>query len=144
VIAEGKNTPGVVDVLVVPTLAGGFDMAKQPLLWSSVALLALWACGTESAGDQFTEEEGRAALVEACETQQGIGRLKREHGDDYCECWADKAQEVLGEANYSRLVQASRAELASDDVADREKIARENTELYSSVSSAAQSCGRRS
>lgn len=117
-------------------------MPKYPLLWSSVALLGIWACGAESAGDEFTEEEGRAALMEACETQQGIGWLKREYGEDYCECWADKAQEVLGEANYSRLVQASRAELASADVADRERIARENTDLYSSVSNAAQSCGR--
>jgi hypothetical protein len=117
-------------------------MAKHSPLWSSVVLLGLWACGAGSAGDQFTEEEGRAALIEACGTQQGIGWLKREHGEDYCECWADKAKDVLGEANYSRLVQASRAELASADVADRERIARENTDLYSSVSNAAQSCGR--
>jgi len=115
-------------------------MPKHPLLWSSVALLGLWACGAGSAGDQFTEAEDRAALVEACNTQQGIGWLKREYGEGYCECWADKAREVLGDANYSRLAQASRAELASADVADRERIARENTDLYSSVSNAAQSC----
>ncbi len=117
-------------------------MARQPMLWCSVALLGLWACGAGSAGEQFTEAENRAALVDACESQQGIGWLKREHGDNYCECWADRAQEVLGEANYSRLVQATRAELAAADVADRERIVRENTDLYSSVSSTAQSCGR--
>jgi hypothetical protein len=116
-------------------------MAKQPLLlWSTVALLGLWACGPERSADQFTEEEDRAALIEACDSQQGIGWLKREYGEDYCECWADKAQEVLGEENYGRLVEASRAELVAADVADRERIARENTHLYSSVSSAAQSC----
>jgi hypothetical protein len=81
--------------------------------------------------------------MEACETTQGIGWLKREYGEDYCSCWADKAKEVLGDDNYSSLVQASRAELAAGaDVADRERIARENTHLYSSVSHAAQSCGR--
>lgn len=118
-------------------------MAKKPLLWSSVALLGLWACGAGPASDPFTEEEGRAALIEACETQQGIGWLKREYGEDYCGCWADKAKEVLGEENYSSLVQASRAELAAGaDVADRDRIARENTHLYSSVEAAAQSCGR--
>jgi hypothetical protein len=84
----------------------------------------------------------QCSLIEACETQQRIGWLKREYGEDYCECWADKAQEVLGEANYGMLVQASRAELASADVADRERIARENTHLYSTVSAAAQSCRR--
>ena len=118
-------------------------MAKRPLLWSSMVLLGLGACGADRAGDQFTEEEGRAALIKACETQQGIGWLKQEHGEDYCECWAEKAQEVLGEMNYGRLVQASRAELASADVADRERIVRENTDLYSSVSNAARSCTSR-
>jgi hypothetical protein len=82
--------------------------------------------------------------VEACDTQQGFGWLKREHGGDYSECWADRAQEVLGEVNYTRLVQAARAELAAADAADRERIVRENTDLYSSGSSAAQSCGRTS
>lgn len=115
-------------------------MSKQPLLWTGVALLGLWACGSGGAGERFTEEEDRVALVDACETQQGIGWLKSQHGEDYCQCWADKAKEVLGAANYSELAQASRAELASDDVADRERIARENTHLYSSVSNAAQSC----
>ena len=119
-------------------------MARQPLVWSSVAVLGLWACGAEDTGEQLSQGEGRAALLEACETQQGIGWLKREHGDGYCECWADKAQEVLGEANYSRLVQASRAEVAAADVADRERIVRENTDLHASVSTAAQSCGRAS
>jgi hypothetical protein len=117
-------------------------MARQRLMLSGLALLGLWACGAGSSGDELTEEEARAALVEACETQQGIGWLKSEYGDAYCECWADKAEEVLGEENYDKLVQASRAELASADVADRERIARENTHLYSSVSNAAQSCGR--
>jgi hypothetical protein len=115
-------------------------MAKQPLLWSTIALPGLWACGTERSADQFNEEEGRAALIEACDTQQGIGWLKREYGEDYCACWADRAQEVLGEENYRRLVEASRAELVSADVADRERIARGNTHLYASVSNAAQSC----
>lgn len=114
-------------------------MAMRYVL-TSVALFGLLACGAGTADDQPTAEDGRAALIEACETQQGIGWLKREHGDDYCGCWADRAQEVLGEANYVRLVRVSRAELAAPDVADRERIVRENSELYSSVSSAAQSC----
>jgi hypothetical protein len=115
-------------------------MVKHPLLWSTVALLGLLACGAEASEEGFTEEEGRAALIEACDTQQGINWIKSQYGEDYCECWADKAREVLGDENYGQLVQASRAELSSADVADRERIARENTHLYSSVSSAAQSC----
>src|SRR5690606_21098001 len=115
-------------------------MTKLALVWSGIAVVGLWACGAGNAEDSFTEEEGRAALIEACGTQQGIGWLKREYGDNYCDCWADKAKDVLGEANYGKLVQASRAELAAADAADRETIARENTDLYSSVSNAAQSC----
>lgn len=117
------------------------EMTRQPLLWTTLVLVILAGCGSGDTTQQIEEGDPRTALLEACETQQGIGWLKREYGDTYCECWADKAQEVLGEDNYGKLVQASRAELGAENAADRERIVRENTHLYSSVSNAAQSCG---
>lgn len=114
---------------------------QRSLLWAGFVLIMLGGCGGDETRQEAETSDPRAALLEACETQQGIGWLKREHGDAYCECWADTAEEVLGEANYDRLVQAARAELRAADVAERERIARENTDLYTSVSNAARSCG---
>lgn len=103
------------------------------LFSGSLLILTLAACGG-------TPTDGRATLMAACDTQQGIGWLKREHGEQYCECWADKAREVLADENYGKLVAAAAAELKAADNADREKIVRENTSLYSTVSNAARSC----
>ncbi|MGE0552231.1 MAG: hypothetical protein AB7R55_02250 [Gemmatimonadales bacterium] len=104
-------------------------------------MLALMACaGGAERGGGDSPAAAREVLVSACSTQQGIGYLKREYGENYCECWADKALEVLSTANYRTLVDASRAELAAADGADREKIARQHTEIYSTVSTAAQAC----
>ena len=46
-------------------LAEERDMARQRLMWSGLAVLGLWACGAGSSGDELSEEEARAALVEA-------------------------------------------------------------------------------
>ncbi|MEZ4587049.1 MAG: hypothetical protein R2909_11660 [Gemmatimonadales bacterium] len=108
---------------------------------ASGALLALMACGGGAAqGGGDAPADAREVLLSACSTQQGIGYLKREYGESYCECWADKALETLSAANYRTLVEASRAELAAADRADREGIVRQHTEIYSTVSTAAQAC----
>jgi hypothetical protein len=101
-----------------------------------VALAALVAC---SGGDPI---DSRAALMASCETSQGIGWLKREYGDSYCDCWADQANEVLSSENYQTLVKAAQAETKAADKADREKIIRQHTEIYSTVSGAAKRCAK--
>lgn len=98
--------------------------------------LGLLACGGGEAIDEV------AVLTEACETQQGIGWLKREHGEAYCACWASEAKNVLSEENYAKFVEASAGELKAADEADREKIVRTNSPLYTTVSAAARSCAR--
>lgn len=103
-----------------------------------VALAGLVACGGSEPIDS------RADLMAACETSQGIGWNKREYGDNYCECWADQANEVLSSANYQTLVKAAQAETKAADKADREKIIRQHTEIYSTVSGAAKRCAKAS
>lgn len=100
------------------------------------ALAALVAC---NGGDPI---DSRAALMASCETSQGIGWLKREYGDGYCDCWADQAKEVLSSENYQALVKAAQAETKAADKADREKIVRQHTEIYSTVSDAAKRCAK--
>ena len=88
--------------------------------------------------------DGRAVLLTSCETQQGIGWLKREYGDNYCECWADRAKEILSSENYQTLVKAADAETKAADVADRVKIVRQHTEIYSTVSDSTRRCEKKS
>lgn len=102
-----------------------------------VVLAGLAACG---GGEQI---DNRAVLMASCETQQGIGWLKREYGDSYCECWADQAKEVLSSENYQTLVKAAEAETKAADGADREKIIRQHTEIYSTVSDATRRCEKK-
>jgi hypothetical protein len=101
-----------------------------------VAFAALVAC---SSGDPI---DSRAALMASCETSQGIGWLKREYGDSYCDCWADQAKAVLKSENYQTLVKAAQEEVKAADKADREKIIRQHTEIYSTVSEAAKRCAK--
>jgi len=118
-------------------------MTHRTFTWLGFVLVAGWACGgSADAGGNGAGDGGDAvaALTAACESQRGIGYLKREHGENYCECWVAKAREVLADDNYRTLVEAARAELRAADEADREAIAREHTTLYSTVASAASSC----
>jgi hypothetical protein len=101
-----------------------------------VVLAGLAACGGSEPIDSH------AALMTSCETSQGIGWLKREYGESYCDCWADQAKEVLSSENYQTLVKAAQAETRAADMADREKIYRQHTEIYSTVSDAAGRCAR--
>jgi hypothetical protein len=114
-----------------PSLAGAAGLA-----------LALTACGGATDNGIGGGIDARAVLLESCNTQQGIGWLKKEYGEAYCECWVDQAKEVLGTDNYNTLVSASAAELEAVDDADREKIARRHTEIYSTVSAATGKCAR--
>jgi len=112
---------------------------KQPtIVVGGVLLLALSACGD---GEPI---DSRADLMAACETSQGIGWNKREYGDRYCECWADQAKEILNSSNYQTLVKAAQAEMTATDKANREKIIRQHTEIYSTVSGAAKRCAKAS
>jgi hypothetical protein len=113
-------------------------MIHNKLAGCGITVLALAACGGGEAVD------GRASLMSACESSQGIGWLKREYGDNYCTCWADQARDVLSAENYRTLVEATQAELKAADKADREKIIREHTEIYSTVSAAAKRCAKKS
>jgi len=110
-------------------------MMKKSGLGALVLALAI-------SGD-VAAQDGRATMMSACETQRGIGWLKRNHGERYCDCWADQAKEVLSAENHATLLKATEAELEAADKADREKIRREHTELYSTVSRAAKSCARK-
>ena len=101
-----------------------------------VALAGLVAC---DGGDPV---DSRAALLASCETSQGIGWLKREYGDSYCNCWADQAKKVLSSENFQTFVKAAQAETKAADKADREKIIRQHTEMYSTVSDAARRCAK--
>ena len=92
------------------------------------------ACGGGSSIDDT------AILAESCNTQQGLGWLKREYGDGYCDCWVAQAKEVLSAENYRTFVKVNEQELNAADAADRERLARQHTELYSTVSAAAKSC----
>lgn len=101
-----------------------------------VVLAGLAAC---EGGSQI---DSRAALMASCETSQGIGWLKSEYGESYCDCWADEAKEILSGENYQSLVKAAQAETEAADEADREKIVRQHTEIYSTVSDAAGRCAK--
>lgn len=103
--------------------------------------LALTACGRSDSG-VGGGIDARATLLESCNTQQGIGWLKQEYGEAYCECWADQAKENLGTDDYNTLVSASAAELEAVDDADRTKIYRRHMELYSTVEAATGKCDR--
>ena len=111
-------------------------MRQTRLFAVGVLLMALVACGGGNPVDS------RAALMNSCETSQGIGWNKREYGEHYCECWADQAKEVLSSENYQTLVTAAQEEVKAADKADREKIIRQHTEIYSTVSSAAKRCAK--
>lgn len=110
-----------------------------PVLCGAV-FLAVSGCGDSGGG--AARVDVRDQMLEACNTQPGIGFLKREYGQQYCDCWADQAREVLSPANYATLVDAVAAELKAADNADRDKIARRHTEIYSTVHDAAARCAR--
>lgn len=112
------------------------SIVNYPRCFALVVLTGLAACG---GGETI---DSRAVLMASCETSQGIGWLKREYGDSYCDCWADQAKEVLSSENYQTLVEASQAETKAADKADREKIIRQHTEIYSTVSNAAKRCAK--
>ena len=107
---------------------------KNQLLVGAIMLVSLAACSEGSKVD------ATATLMEACNTQQGIGWLKKTYGEKYCDCWVSQSKASLGEENYERFVSANDAALKAVDKADREKIASQYTELYSTVSSAAKVC----
>lgn len=113
---------------------------NMPFALCSALLLAMSGCG--DSGGAAARVDAREQMLQACDTQQGIGWLKREYGEQYCECWADQAKEVLSPANYATLVDAVAAELEAADAADRERIARRHTEIYSTVADAAARCAR--
>ena len=101
-----------------------------------VLMTGLLACGSGESID------GRSVLMASCETSQGIGWYKREYGDGYCDCWADQAKQVLSGDNYQVLIKAAQAETKAADEADRERIIRQHTEIYSTVSDAAKQCAK--
>lgn len=108
------------------------------VLIGATMFVALTACGGRTG-----KTDDRAAIIEACNTQQGAGWLRKEHGENYCECYADTAKEKMDADSYKTLAAASREELqAVDDEAAREAIARRNTRVYSEASHHAQSCKR--
>lgn len=106
------------------------------ILFLSAWSLLLMACGRSETIDS------RGNMIAACETKQGIGWLKREYGDHYCECWADEAKKILSPENYDVLHKAVQSELKATDKADREKIYRKHTAIYSTVASAVKSCAK--
>ena len=108
----------------------------KTIFFLSACSLLLVACGNGESVDS------RGNMIAACETQQGIGWLKREYGEHYCECWADEAKKTLSPENYDVLNKAVQSELKATDKADREKIYREHSAIYSSVASAAKSCAK--
>jgi hypothetical protein len=112
-------------------------MRQTKTVAGGVFLLALTACG---AGEPI---DNRAVLMTACESSQGIGWNKRNYGDRYCDCWVDQAKEVLSGENYETLVRGAQAEMKAADKADREKIIRQHTEIYSTVSGAAKRCAKK-
>ena len=103
---------------------------------TALAFTGLAACGGGEPNDP------RAVLMTSCETSQGIGWMKREYGANYCDCWADQAKEVLSTANYQTLVAAAQAEIEAADEADRDRIARRHTEIYSTVSESVKRCAK--
>ncbi len=112
------------------------NFKKSCHLFALVVVAALMACSSSDPIDS------RAVLMASCESSQGIGYLKREYGESYCDCWADQAKEVLSSENYKTLVKAAQAETMAADKADREKIIRQHTEIYSTVSDAAKRCAK--
>ena len=108
-------------------------MKDLKMVACGIALTALTACGG-GGGSGGGAVDGRASLLASCSSQQGIGWLKKEHGEQYCECWADAAEQSLSPDNYKTLVKATQAEMKAADNADREKIVRQHTEVYSTVS----------
>jgi hypothetical protein len=116
-------------------------MTALKLLTGAIALAAIAAIAACGGGGKAND---RAAIVEACNTQQGAGWLRKEYGENYCECYADTAKEKLDADAYKTLAAASREELkAGDDEAAREAIARRNTRVYSEASHQAQSCKKK-
>ncbi|HNR22300.1 MAG TPA: hypothetical protein PKL49_04675 [Steroidobacteraceae bacterium] len=114
------------------------QMAMMKLLIGATLFVVLAGCG----GSAGTTDD-RTAIIDACNTQQGAGWLRKEYGENYCECYADTAQQKLDSDSYRTLAAASREELkAADDEAARETIARRNTGVYSEASHHAQSCKR--
>lgn len=107
---------------------------KQTVLL--LALLPLAAC-TEADGGEAASD-AREVLIEACDTQQGAQWLRNQYGEEYCTCWADQAREELDDETYTRLVEATRAELAAGSDAEREAIARDAFQAYAQASDAAQ------
>lgn len=108
-------------------------MNNQHLV-GAMMLVSVTACSEGSKVD------ATATLAEACNTQQGIGWLKKEYGENYCDCWVSQSKTVLSGDNYERFVSANAAAIKAADKADREKITRQHTELYSAVSAAAKAC----
>lgn len=117
-------------------IMGNWMIRGRHCLIVLVTVAGAAACGGGAPGDS------RATLMASCETSQGVGWYKREYGERYCDCWADQAKEVLSDANYQTLVKAAEAETKAADEADREKIIRQHTELYSTVSDAARQCAK--
>lgn len=99
----------------------------------SMVVVTLGAC---AAGEGDTPDE-RTVLINACETQQGIGWLRKEYGENYCACWADAAKDSLGQATYAQLVKASRAELKAENETERESLARAAFGAYAQAADAA-------
>lgn len=113
-------------------------MTMMKALIGAALVVALAACG----GGTGTEDD-RTAVIEACNSQQGIGWLRKEYGENYCQCYADTAKAQMDADSYKALATASREELkVVDDKAAREAIARQNTLVYSEASHHAQSCKR--
>ncbi len=103
------------------------------VLAGGLVLLVFAGCERGSA------EGDRAALIQACDTQKGAGWLRKEYGEDYCACRADKAREALDSETYRQLVKASKAELKAADKAERETIARDSFKAYAQAADAARS-----
>lgn len=115
------------------------QMTIVKVLISATMFAALTACGG-GAGKM----DDRTAIIEACNTQQGAGWLRKEYGENYCECYADTAKEKLDADFYKALVAASREALkVVDDEAAREAIARRNTRFYAEAEHRTQSCERK-
>jgi len=90
--------------------------------------VGLAACGSGGAIDDV------ATLRTECETSQGIGWMKREYGENWCDCWVSAAKEGLSDSNYKTLVKASAEVVKAADNADRDKIYRQHTTLFSATS----------
>ncbi|MCP5413267.1 MAG: hypothetical protein H6961_01405 [Chromatiaceae bacterium] len=123
------------------TTNGGAMNKIVKFVFVGTMLLTVSACSdTKSTAATV---DGRATMLVACNSKPGIGWLKKEYGDKYCDCWADQAKEILSPENYVTLLDATAAELKAADKAEREKIYRKHTEIYSTVSDAAGRCAKK-